>query len=161
MSHAHVLYLGILAISWLLAGCSNPIETCSYLALEEVQQLDPRIVSSKYESRIVGQPTNFCIWTDSAGDELLVVNVGLQTTNRPYQILETFKGEDRVELVTGVGTAAAAMFSRQGQGESLEIFLAGNDRWTLDMRSKLVDGPDSAEFQTLKMLANKAFESLD
>jgi hypothetical protein len=118
-------------------------------------------VSSNYESRIVGQPTNFCIWTDSAGDELLFINVGLQTTNSPYRILETFKGEDRVELVTGVGNAAAAMFSSQDQGESLEIFLARNDRWTLDMRSKRVDGPDSAEFQTLKALANKAFERLD
>lgn len=161
MNRGLVRHLGTVTIGSLLVGCSNPIETCSYLALEDVQQLDPGIVSSKYESRIVGQATNFCIWTDSAGDELLFVNVGLQTTNRPYQILDTFKGEDRVESVTGVGDAAAAMFSRQGQGESLEILLARNDRWTLDMRSKLVDGPGSAEFRTLKMLANKAFESLD
>ena len=161
MIYKSIRYAGTLLLSVMVMGCSNPIESCSYLALEEVKELDPSIVSSSYVQRIKNHPTMFCIWKNSAGVELLLINVGLNTKNTPYAILDTFKGEDQVRHIQGVGNSAAAMFSKKGMKDDLEIFLARNERWTLDMRSKLVGNVESKEFSVLKKLANKAFNNLD
>lgn len=126
-------FLGCIAAS----GCSDPIESCDYLSLNDVRALAPGVTSSSFETRIVKNPTGFCVWKDGAGQELLLINVGLETKNSPYDILQVFKGDDRVEYVIGAGTQAAALFSQKDGRDDLEMLMVGNRRWNLDMRSSL------------------------
>jgi len=147
--------------SFVFSGCSDPVESCDYLSLSDVKVLAPGVMSSSFESRIPSNPTNFCVWKDSAGRDLLLINVGLETKNSPYDILQVFKGDDRVEYVIGAGTQAAALFSEKEGQDDLEMLMVGNRRWTLDMRSSLVGGEDSPEFQQLVVLANKTLANLD
>lgn len=156
-SRVLILSLIFLAVN----GCSGgKPEFCSLLTMEEVAQFDPTIISSEMGVRSPETPTHYCIYKNSQNQEVFLLSVGAATKNLPYNILKTFfpdtGGTDTVVLVEGVGTSAAALFSDDYPADRFRILIANGDKWSVTIRASGIPDEDSARFQVLKDLANKA-----
>ena len=143
------------------SACSGgDLDFCALLTMEEVARLDPDIVSREMGIRSPETPTNYCIYKNRQNQEVFLLSMGTATKNLPYDILSTFfpdTGEtDTVVLVEDVGTSAAALFSDDYPADRFRIMIANGDKWSVTIRAKGIPDEDSARFQVLKELANKA-----
>lgn len=142
------------------AGCtSSDPDFCKLLSLREVLELDSDIVSSQMGVRGKA-PTRYCIYSNSNSEEVFLLSIGNPTKNPPYEILKTYlpymEGDNTVEMVQGIGRAAAALFSDDYETDRFRILIANGDEWSTTIRAKGISDTDSDEFAVLKELANKA-----
>jgi hypothetical protein len=66
------------------------------------------------------------------------------------------EGENRVEMIDGLGLSAAALFSDDEETDRLRFLLANGDDWSVTIRAKGVSDTQSEKFALLKNLGNKA-----
>jgi hypothetical protein len=144
----------------LILGCSSDPDFCSLLSINEVQTFDADIVSGEMGVRGETFPTRYCIYKDTIDEEVLLLSIGNPTKNLPYYILQTYipymEGENRVEMIDGLGQSAAALFSEDEQTDRLRFLLANGVEWSVTIRAKGVSDTQSEKFTLLKNLGNKA-----
>ena len=143
------------------SGCSGgDLDFCTLLTMDEVARFDPDIVSSEMGILSPETPTHYCIYKNKQNQEVFLFSMGTATKNLPYDILSTFfpdtGGTDTVVLVDGVGTSAAALFSDDYPADRFRIMIANGDKWSVTIRARGIPDEDSARFQVLKDLADKA-----
>ena len=156
-------YLAI-ALLVFVGGCSGKsADFCRLLTMDEVRKLHPGVVTAKMEEwyKSTDHPTWFCTWRDGNGKGLLSLSVSFTTSNSSKDLLTTYSGGSRVAEVPGVGNDAAALFYRDRE-DSTERFtmFARDDKWILDIRSPIVGDENGEQFQIVKELANRTFDSL-
>jgi hypothetical protein len=145
----------------LVLGCSSgDPDFCSLLSINEVQTFDAGIVSGEMGVRGETFPTRYCIYRNTIDEEVLLLSIGNPTKNLPYYILQTYvpymEGENRVEMIDGLGLSAAALFSDDEETDRLRFLLANGDDWSVTIRAKGVSDTQSEKFALLKNLGNKA-----
>jgi hypothetical protein len=142
-------------------GCTGgKLDFCTLLTMEEVARFDSDIISSEMGVRNPEAPTNYCIYKNNKNEDVFLLSIGTATKNLPYNILKTYfpgdAGTDTVELIEGVGTSAAALFSDDYPADRFRILIANGDEWSVTIRAKGIRDKDSERFLVLKDLANKA-----
>ena len=104
--------------------------------------------------------TRYCVYSNSNNEEVFLLSIGNPTKNSPYDILKTYlpymEGDNDVEMVKGIGNAAAALFSDDYETDRFRILIANGDEWSTTIRAKGISDTDSDKFIVLKELANKA-----
>lgn len=153
-----ILFLIVLCASGTGCTSSDP-DFCRLLSLSEVLELDSDVISSQMGVRGKAA-TRYCVYSNSNNEEVFLLSIGNPTRNSPYDILKTYlpymEGDNNVEMVKGIGNAAAALFSDDYETDRFRILIANSDEWSTTIRAKGISDTDSDKFIVLKELANKA-----
>jgi len=156
-----VRILALVFLSFLGSGCTEKrLDFCRLLSVSEVQELDREVVSNEIGERGDVGRARYCIYKDVDGEEVFLLSIGNPTKHLPYEILQTYvpfmDGENEVEIVDGVGNAAAALFSDDYEKDKFRILIANDDKWSVTVRALGVSNKNSTEFRKVKELANRA-----
>jgi len=151
--------MGLVLLGSLSSGCVRPLELCSLLSVEEAREFDSSIIASATGLRDPISPKDYCIFTNSDGEELLLFTIGNATKNAPFEILQTYtaymEGDNAVHRVDGIGNAAAALFSDDYDEDKFRILFANNDKWSITVRASGITSENSARFDALRRVSNR------